>query len=202
MNAVGSSSQDRHSAKIPPNISTMPKSFEPMRPHHTSIDMSNPIYDSQLYGSSPQPLIRAIKDELLRLSRSAKGKTEIQDLRTSQDQGHYPFTWSLSSLNRALSSCHEMETCKWKPGLCFPVWQSMPSDAFQSYGLWTQRETFSPKMRHLSNWVRALLLVPRALFIVLSSTCYYNNPFVHLKGKIWPLGTAWIIREWHWPEIS
>jgi len=92
LNAVGSSSQDRHSAKIPPNISTMPKSFEPMRPHHTSIDMSNPIYDSQLYGSSPQPLIRAIKDELLRLSRSAKGKTEIQDLRTSQDQGHYPFT--------------------------------------------------------------------------------------------------------------
>ena len=89
---MGTPEPERYKMKMAQHALSTPKAFDSMQPRHTSIDMTNPIYDSLPYGTSPQPLIRAIKDELLRLSRNPKGKTQIQELRTSQDQGHPPVT--------------------------------------------------------------------------------------------------------------
>eukprot|EP00795_Rhopilema_esculentum_P011611 gene11611-21848_t len=64
------------------NIQSTPIASTPMKmkqPRHTSVDMS-----TYGYGGTPQPLIRAIKDELVRLSQSAKGKTQIEELPSSQ----------------------------------------------------------------------------------------------------------------------
>ena len=47
-------------------------------PRYTTIDMKDTGYPSKQ--DTPQPLIRAIKDELLRLSQNAQGKTRIQEL--------------------------------------------------------------------------------------------------------------------------
>ncbi len=52
----------------------------PQRPNYTSIDMRNTPYDSPGMSETPQPLIRAIKEELLRLSQTARGRTQIQEL--------------------------------------------------------------------------------------------------------------------------
>lgn len=94
---MGSPEQTRGSFKMAPNVSSTPKSLDP-QPRYTSLDMSNRLYDTVGYSTTPQPLIRAIKEELLRLSQTVKGKTQVQDLRTTQDKDNPSITWSLMGL--------------------------------------------------------------------------------------------------------
>ena len=58
----------------------MPSGIGAATPAHnnTTIDLND--YGSLKKDSSSQPLIRAIKGELLKLSQSTRGKTKIQEL--------------------------------------------------------------------------------------------------------------------------
>ena len=58
----------------------MPSGIGAATPAHnnTTIDLND--YGSLKKDSSSQPLIRAIKGELLKLSQSTRGKTRIQEL--------------------------------------------------------------------------------------------------------------------------
>ena len=74
-----SPAHEQFNMKSTPIMST-PQSERMKQPHHTTIDMTTSPYASLGYGETPQPLIRAIKDELLRLSQTARGRTQIKEL--------------------------------------------------------------------------------------------------------------------------
>lgn len=107
-------SPERERSKMAPTVSSTParRTYGSMQPHNTSLDMNSSIYDNVGFGSSPQPLIRAIKDELFRLSQTAKGRTQIQNLRDSQGDRPPPVTWS-QILRRNIASI------QWMPSHCF-----------------------------------------------------------------------------------
>lgn len=78
-----SPAHEQFNMKSTPIMST-PQSQRIRQPQHTSIDMTTSPYTGLGYGETPQPLIRAIKDELLRLSQHARGRTQIQELNTDE----------------------------------------------------------------------------------------------------------------------